>query len=367
MKSQKREGESADVTEALRQLRTSGVSLPEIRGAVSHSGWVDLPYQDVAVAEKLEDAGFEVKRTGERASARVCGALMTVDRPALERALSDILRRPVNGNVSQTETSYGYGYSVVRVPHSGLSSKIRGAVARAEGVGRRGEWPLSFKFRGDELDPVQTLATWMAGILARGRTIECGAGVGVFNLRSWTSDMGGGGEVHEDLEQLVSEIDGEAGDDVTAKRRGLVLQPDYQRGYVWTDRQAELFVGHWLEGGEVPKIYVHRPRSAESGGPRWYEQPCEAIDGQQRLRSLWRWVKGEILAETSSGERLAYADTNEVDRRQLDVKICYVSLRYDDRLKLYIRLNRGGTAHTETDIAKARALLDKAAATRRHD
>lgn len=346
---------------ALSRLAEAGVRLPRAARSVSDGGWTDPMNLDDATLGALTDLGFESRRAGAGTAVRVCGALVLVRKADLDAALSALLKRTVKGYTSQDGTSYEYGHSrvYVRGLSGGDASRVRGARARAEGgAGRPGELPLGFEFRGDEPDPVQSLAAWAAAVLSTGRTVECGRGVNVHGLRAWAAEVRGGGEVCEDLEHLVDEIDGAGGPNATGvPRRGLVLQPDYQRGYVWTDRQAELFVGHWLEGGEVPKIYVHRANSEEAGGPDWHKQPSEVVDGQQRLKSLLRWVRGEILAETASGARLAYADTNEVDRRALDVRICYVSLPRAARLRLYIRLNRGGTAHSEADVERARALL----------
>lgn len=143
--------------------------------------------------------------------------------------------------------------------------------------------------------------------------------------------------------------------------RALNLTPDYQRGYVWTERQAQQFVGHLVEGGHVAPVIINRFPTAT--GPL---QADEVIDGHQRLRSTYRWLKGEIVAELSDGSTLHLDNLNAHDRALVTgywltgprFSIMYVSLSRPDRLRLYLRLNRGGTVHSDDEIARVRGLLE---------
>lgn len=138
----------------------------------------------------------------------------------------------------------------------------------------------------------------------------------------------------------------------------LNLRPDYQRGYVWTDRQAAQFVGHMIEGGHVGPVIVQRsPTSAET--------PDEVVDGQQRLRSMYRWLKGELSAELHDGMFLSINALDEASRLLVSgywltgptFTVRYVSLSRAERLRLYLCLNRGGTVHSDEEIARVRARL----------
>lgn len=140
------------------------------------------------------------------------------------------------------------------------------------------------------------------------------------------------------------------------------LSPDYQRDYVWTDEQASLFIGHMLSGGVTGYIIVQRSPIARSGSI----VPDEVIDGQQRLRSVHRWMKGEIPAILTDGSSFFVHDLDEdsswsikgswITGPRFDVG--YVSLSRADRLRLYLRLNRGGTVHTNEEIDRVRELLE---------
>lgn len=141
----------------------------------------------------------------------------------------------------------------------------------------------------------------------------------------------------------------------------LNLRPDYQRDYVWTDRQAAQFVGHMIEGGHVGPVIVQRFPVFATKAPT----PDEVVDGQQRLRSMYRWLKGELSAELHDGTTLHIAALDESSRSLISgywlagphFTVQYVSLSRADRLRLYLRLNRGGTVHSDEEIARVLAML----------
>lgn len=131
--------------------------------------------------------------------------------------------------------------------------------------------------------------------------------------------------------------------------------PDYQRGRVWTDDQAARFVGFLAEGGTSPPLFIQR----------WRHDPVdELVDGLQRVTALLRFASAEIPMETPTGERAYLFDFSEDDQRLLlgpaglRLQAQYVECpTRAEVLALYIRLNRGGTPHTDAEIERVRGLL----------
>ena len=139
--------------------------------------------------------------------------------------------------------------------------------------------------------------------------------------------------------------------------------PDYQRDHVWTPAQASAFVGFVLEGGQCPLIYLQRYDSRKNTpkGMDYVTMPAVALDGQQRIRALVAWMKDEIPAVMTEGDEIWYHDTDEVDRRGLPMIRCaHVDLSRKEQLRFYLALNRGGTAHTDAEIAFVRSLFANA-------
>ena len=135
------------------------------------------------------------------------------------------------------------------------------------------------------------------------------------------------------------------------------IDVDFQRGHVWTQRQQELFVGHVLEGGEAPPLILNE-------GPRGeFCKICDLIDGKQRLTACRRWAKGEIDAELYDGTRISALHMDEIDRRicstTIGLRFATVHLTRQESLELYLKLNRGGSIHTDQEIEHVRQLLEK--------
>lgn len=129
--------------------------------------------------------------------------------------------------------------------------------------------------------------------------------------------------------------------------------PAYQRARAWTDHQASSFVGNMITGGICPPCWINR---------NLYKDQMEIIDGQQRLVSLHRWMLGELEAvDPVSRDEIWVTDFTELDIRRLYHKVwmqvMYVDLTVSEQLNLYLRLNTGGTPHTESEIQKVRDML----------
>jgi len=60
----------------------------------------------------------------------------------------------------------------------------------------------------------------------------------------------------------------------------LVVNPEYQRGSVWTLPQKKKLVDSVLRGYPIPLIYLHHIRQAAG---KLVSERYEVIDGQQRI------------------------------------------------------------------------------------
>ena len=85
--------------------------------------------------------------------------------------------------------------------------------------------------------------------------------------------------------------------------------------------------------------------------------PMEIIDGKQRLQAIARWMRDEIPALCHDGTLIWYHDTSIPERRSLMLRLYYVDLPRAARLRFYLRLNRGGSVHTDAEITRVEALL----------
>lgn len=270
----------------------------------------------------------------------------------LDQALSSALGIQVRGYRSQSCISYERGYA--RVELHGFSSY--GSASGWREIAEAGAaWSVQgepARLHFDAADWWSELVGWAAEILRTGRTVACGQGIGYAERSRRNPRFGTCSYPWHTIREMV---------EGRCKSERLDLSPDYQRGAVWTRQQQREFVGFLLDGGECPKIVIQRYESganAPAGRKRdYYDLPAEVIDGQQRLRAICAWMNDEIDALTPEGDSLWFRDSNEIDRRGLVLVLHYVDLPRVERLRYYIKLNRGGTVHTEQEIARVRELL----------
>ncbi len=136
---------------------------------------------------------------------------------------------------------------------------------------------------------------------------------------------------------------------------GLQLNPDFQRGHVWTDIQQIDFLEFILRGGKTGRIlYFNHPNWHhlwEKG--EYHDFVC--VDGLQRITAIQRFMHDEIPAFG-----LFYSNfEGETDLIRHSMKININTLKTKKEvLKWYIQLNVGGTPHTPKEIARVKKLME---------
>lgn len=142
------------------------------------------------------------------------------------------------------------------------------------------------------------------------------------------------------------------------------LDPAYQRSHVWTKDQQMDYLGFMLEGGKPPEIFVRELVQTDSIKPPYYEM----VDGKQRVTAMYKWWRHEIPARLSPefDSRLIWAkDLDEVEVRsvKMDVRVSVQILQTDlaGTIRMYLRLNTGGTPHTKEEIERVRKLYREVA------
>jgi len=142
--------------------------------------------------------------------------------------------------------------------------------------------------------------------------------------------------------------------------------PDFQRGFVWTPRQAARFIESLLIGLPVPGVFFWRDPTT---------QKFVVVDGQQRLRSLQAFYRGiirdrtfQMPRNTSAYQRVhpdfegkTYRTLREDQRRRLDNSIIHATIvsqespQDDDSSIFYLfeRLNTEGTPLQPQEIRSA--------------
>ncbi len=130
----------------------------------------------------------------------------------------------------------------------------------------------------------------------------------------------------------------------------LELEPDFQRGHVWSEQQQISYVEYGLMGGESSMVIT-------ANCPGWmtsFKGPYQLIDGLQRITAVCRFLRGEI---TAFGHKISeYADEMCWSGPSFRWRVMSLPTRREV-LKLYLLLNDGGVVHSPQEIERVRALL----------
>jgi hypothetical protein len=147
---------------------------------------------------------------------------------------------------------------------------------------------------------------------------------------------------------------------------GDIQVPEFQRGFVWTYRQAARFIESLLMGFPVPGIFLWRNPETER---------LVVVDGQQRLRTLQSYYRGILrerefaLPERTSPYQMVnprfqgktYRALDDEDRRRLDNSIIHSTIVNQERppeddssiFYLFERINTEGTPLQPEEIRTA--------------
>jgi len=140
--------------------------------------------------------------------------------------------------------------------------------------------------------------------------------------------------------------------DSWSKREGeLDLDPEFQRGHVWTEAQQIAFVEFVLKGGVGSlEIKFNHP-----GWNKDYKGTMQLVDGKQRLTAVLRFMNNEIQAfGTYLKDFTGYLPSHAellflVNDLQTEAEV----------LQWYLEINAGGTPHTEEELNKVHQMLKK--------
>ena len=136
----------------------------------------------------------------------------------------------------------------------------------------------------------------------------------------------------------------------------LELDPDFQRGHVWTEDKQIAYVEFCLRGGDSSRtILFNHPNWMDS-----FEGPMTLVDGKQRLEAVRKFIRNEL--PIFDGNLLNdFDDPKKVLRcseAYFNFKVNNLKTRRE-LLQWYLQLNTGGVVHTDEEIANVHKLLEK--------
>lgn len=162
-----------------------------------------------------------------------------------------------------------------------------------------------------------------------------------FNNGSWQYNF--------DLQSLVEWITDER------EKENLQLNPDFQRGHVWTQAQQIAFLEYFLQGGKSgTRLYFNKPdwhNNVEKGS--YNDFVC--VDGLQRITAITRFINNEIPIFGTF-----FRGFKDRPRMTHTIKINVNNLKSKKEvLQWYIDMNAGGTPHTSEEIDRVKKMIEE--------
>lgn len=137
---------------------------------------------------------------------------------------------------------------------------------------------------------------------------------------------------------------------------GLQLNPEFQRGHVWTKKQQVAYMEFLLRGGRTGRdLYFNNPSWHHEVPPGHYND-FVCVDGLQRITAVSRFVHNEIKVFGSYFKE--FTDSPRIITDTMRIHINDLKT-YREVLTWYIEMNTGGTPHAKREIDRVKLLLQE--------
>lgn len=131
-------------------------------------------------------------------------------------------------------------------------------------------------------------------------------------------------------------------------RGELIPDPDWQRGYIWNLKDEQLLIDSILRELPIPKFYLTEEYDAKKGASIHY-----AVDGQQRLKAIYRFVDNKFPIEIE-GKQYFFKDLDSGTQKKITTYRLnghYLTNYVQSDINfLFQRLNRTGIKLTNMEV-----------------
>lgn len=137
---------------------------------------------------------------------------------------------------------------------------------------------------------------------------------------------------------------------------GLQLNPDFQRGHVWTENQQIAWLEFFLKGGKTGRVLYFNYPSWNSSIKDGDYNDFVCVDGLQRIIAIYKFMNGEIPVFGSYISE--YEDKMSLMRNSIKVNINDLKSK-KEVLQWYVDMNAGGTPHTNEEINRIKKMIEE--------
>lgn len=145
---------------------------------------------------------------------------------------------------------------------------------------------------------------------------------------------------------------------------GLELDPEFQRGHVWTQEQQIAFIEGIVRGSIGSSGLTVTMNCPDYGGnPKAKDSDLDkmvCVDGLQRLTAIQHYLENrfKIFQQIDGGVSVDYFDHTAFSFKSLYIRIqIHTMQNLNDVLHYYVAVNDGGTPHSKEELNRIKARL----------
>ena len=141
----------------------------------------------------------------------------------------------------------------------------------------------------------------------------------------------------------------------------ILIDDSFQRQFVWAPKDQIALIETILLGYPIPELYLWQTATDPDSG----ETTLSVVDGQQRIRSVYNFIKNEFKLENRfleynaadySGKyfsELSAANKSEIWKYPFTARLIKEDINYEEIVKLFLRLNRTNIALNPQELRNA--------------
>ncbi|MDP3927925.1 MAG: DUF262 domain-containing protein, partial [Bacteroidota bacterium] len=127
-------------------------------------------------------------------------------------------------------------------------------------------------------------------------------------------------------------------------KESINLNPDYQRNYIWTPNDQKFLIDTIIKGYPLPSFFVYLDKNGK----------YEMVDGQQRSKTIYRFVKGQIASSKLTGiKSFKDFDSNDILSYRLPFIVIENLTTTDNLRDFYYLINKKGVHLNTSEVYKA--------------
>lgn len=162
------------------------------------------------------------------------------------------------------------------------------------------------------------------------------------------------------IENLVEALE----DNATGMGGTLQLNPDFQRGHVWSEDKKIAYIENLLRGVAPSSLRFNCSGWNDIGdgkGGNLNPGDVVCVDGLQRLTAIRDFIAGDLMifGGLTKDDLVGTAFDPKRTTYRVSMEMFNINTR-ENLLQFYLDINSGGVVHSDEELSRVKGLLDEA-------